>query len=287
MVILHEGSGTVLPYLSLVDKLSGPIYGVNVTDSAAFLSIPAERLICQLASTYLPEIQKVGDQCHLVGYCMGGLLAFEIARQALENGRPVSSLTIISSYQIPYHINDPLMIDLVMSWTLGVEPPWNLLKADLEGIYHAILADKPAVITVNAVVERAKANGLTALANEYACLQQQSNEVRLSQLLTAIEQHSTASSHVSRQPFDVFRHSIQGVCQYQPNYFAGDMTFVCQQGDTYLLPALQQDMTAFWQTYCLGQINRLTLPGDHFTCLSADNISPLIQHLEQCKGVRG
>lgn len=77
VVILHEGSGTVLPYLSLVDKLSGPIYGVNVTDSAAFLSIPAERLICQLASTYLPEIQKVGDQCHLVGYCMG-LLALKL-----------------------------------------------------------------------------------------------------------------------------------------------------------------------------------------------------------------
>ncbi|CNC12218.1 pyochelin synthetase [Yersinia similis] len=287
VVILHEGSGTLLPYLSLVDKLSGPVYGVNVTDSASFLSIPSERLICQLASTYLPEIQKVGDQCHLVGYCMGGLLAFEIARQALEKGRPVSSLTIISSYQIPYHINDPLMIDLVMSWTLGVEPPWNLLKADLDDVYQAILADKPAVITVNAVVERAKANGLTALANEYTCIQQQSNEVRLSQLLTAIEQHSVASSHVSRQQFDVFRHSIQGVCQYQPNYFAGDMTFVCQQGETYLLPALQQDMTAFWQTYCIGQISSLTLPGDHFTCLSADNVSPLIQHLELCRGARG
>lgn len=112
-----------------------------------------------------------------------------------------------------------------------MSPPWNLLKADLEGIYQAILADKPAVITVNAVIERAKANGLTALANEYACLQQQSNEVRLSQLLTAIEQHSAASSHVSRQPFDVFRHSIQGVCQYQPNYFAGDMTLFANRGD--------------------------------------------------------
>ncbi|MBI6549624.1 non-ribosomal peptide synthetase [Xenorhabdus lircayensis] len=287
VIILHEGSGTVLPYLPLVEKLSGPVYGLSIGNIETFLSIPADNLIPQLAANYLKEIQAIWPQCHLVGYCMGGLLTFEIARQAMESLTPVKSVTIVSSYQIPYRIEDSLMIDMSVVWALGIESPWPLDKSELDAIYEEILAEKPDVITHDAVFQRASANGLHELATAYAQVQQRSDDQRLSQLLAAIGGKNATASDVSqtqwKQMCEVFRHSIRGVCGYQPEYYAGDMTFACQQGNTYLLPSLQQDMKTFWQTYCIGDVTYLNLNGDHFNCMKASNIPPLVQHIEQGK----
>ncbi|MCP9267478.1 amino acid adenylation domain-containing protein [Xenorhabdus sp. XENO-1] len=287
VIILHEGSGTILPYLPLVEKLSGPVYGLSVGDVEAFLSIPADNLIPQLATHYLQEIQAISPHCHLVGYCMGGLLTFEIARQAMENLTPVRSVTVVSSYQIPYRIEDSLMIDMSIVWALGIASPWPFEKAQLDAIYEEILAEKPDVITHDVVTQRAHAKGLHQLAAAYTQVQQQPEDQRLSQLLAAIQGTAPAQSDVSqtqwKQMVEVFRHSIRGVCGYQPEYFAGDMTFACQQGNTHLLPALQQDMKTFWQANCIGDVTYLDLNGDHFNCMNVSNIDPLVQHIEQGK----
>ncbi|WP_350304703.1 amino acid adenylation domain-containing protein [Photorhabdus viridis] len=282
VVILHEGSGTVLPCLPLTEKLSGPVYALSVVDTEAFLQIPSEQLISQLARHYLRDIQSLPGRCHLFGYCMGGLLAFEMARQAMENQTPVASVTIASSYQIPYLIDDPLMIDMAIIWGLSVECPWPLPQEQLETVYEALLAEKPEVIDRHSVAEYARARGMDAFADAYMAVVDIPEDQRLQQLVSAIRKNEIAEKELIRM-CSVFRHSIRGVCRYQPDYFAGDLTFACQNSDTYLLPALQQDMKEFWQQYCLGNVNYLSLNGDHFDCIKSDNVMPLVNHLEQNK----
>ncbi len=285
LVILHEGSGTILPCLPLAEALTGPVYGISVADTEAFLRIPADGLITHLARDYLADIQAIAPDCHLFGYCKGGLLAYEIARQALENQTPLASVTVASSYRIPYVIDDALMIDMAIVWALGIACPWPLPQTDLEHVYQQILREKPARIAPDSVMQYARERGMDAFADAYVTVQQQSDEQRLSQLTRAIVgdagNQPTMAEAEWRRMCAVFRHSIRGICCYQPDYFAGDMTFACQQGNTYLLPALQQDMKAFWEAVCIGEVHYFDLSGDHFSCMTEENVAPLAAHIEQ------
>nr|WP_314425395.1 non-ribosomal peptide synthetase [uncultured Erwinia sp.] len=283
--ILHEGSGTVLPCLSLVEALSGPVYAISVANTDAFLDLPAEGLIARLASDYLAEIRAIAPDAHLFGYCKGGLLAYEIARQAMENQTPLASVTVASSYRIPYVIDDPLMIDMAIVWALGIDAPWPLDRLELEAVYQQILHRNPASITPECVARVAREQGKTAFASAYEEVQQRTAEQRLNELTAAIVGNSGDQPALAEAEWQrmcaVFRHSIRGICCYKPGFFAGEMTFACQQGDTYLLPALQRDMKSFWEGVCIDEVRYVDLQGDHFSCMSAENVAPLAQHLEQ------
>ncbi|WP_455812809.1 amino acid adenylation domain-containing protein [Pseudomonas graminis] len=285
--ILHEGSGTVLPCLSLVEALDGPVYAISVANTEAFLALPAEGLIARLASDYLAEIRALAPDAHLFGYCKGGLLAYEIARQAMENQTPLASITVASSYRIPYVIDDPLMIDMAIVWALGIDAPWPLDKQPLEAIYQHILHRNPARITPACVARVAREQGMAAFADAYDAVQQRPAEQRLNELTAAIVGTSGSQPALAEAEWQrmcaVFRHSIRGICCYQPGFFAGEMTFACQQGDTYLLPALRQDMRSFWEGVCIDEVHYVDLQGDHFSCMSAENVAPLAAHLEQLR----
>ncbi len=83
IVLVHAASGTLLPYAPLVEALTteGAVYGLQATDSRS-LSLP------QLAQRYLREIEGLGPSLTLVGWSLGGLLAWEMAAQLRETIQP-------------------------------------------------------------------------------------------------------------------------------------------------------------------------------------------------------
>ncbi|MAT97566.1 MAG: hypothetical protein CL608_10525 [Anaerolineaceae bacterium] len=100
LVLIHPGSGQVLPYLKLVNSLPGeqPVYGLQ---SAGLLpDTPAQTDIETMAATYLKALYEadIRRPYHLAGWSMGGVVAMAMAQQLEAAGNPAASLTLIDTF---------------------------------------------------------------------------------------------------------------------------------------------------------------------------------------------
>ncbi len=123
-VLVHDGVGTLAAYRSLVPLLgdSGPVVGLAVTGDDPYQSEDPAGLVERRAGDYTRRLLETGAaRFHVVGYCMGGLLALEVARQLTESGATVASLTIISSYSLPHTIEDELVLEYVFARLLDLD----------------------------------------------------------------------------------------------------------------------------------------------------------------------
>lgn len=98
LFLLHTGAGYVAMYGQLARHLSGrPVYAVQARglqgESWPLMSVPA------MARRYIREITEVDPTGPylLAGTCMGGLIAFEMARQLAVQGRPVALVALLES----------------------------------------------------------------------------------------------------------------------------------------------------------------------------------------------
>jgi thioesterase domain-containing protein len=94
---IHAIGGEVLCYLDLARSLGSdrPVYGLRVPDPEP----PLER-IEEMATAYVAAVREVAPAgpWHLAGWSMGGLVAFEMARQLRAAGQEVGLLALIDSY---------------------------------------------------------------------------------------------------------------------------------------------------------------------------------------------
>ena len=97
---IHASGGHIMIYYSLA-KYSGkdqPFYGLQsrgIDGKHSFLES-----IEEMAAHYIEEIQTLQPQgpYFLGGYCMGGLVAYEIARQLREQGQNVAFLALFNTF---------------------------------------------------------------------------------------------------------------------------------------------------------------------------------------------
>ncbi|MEO3784918.1 amino acid adenylation domain-containing protein [Actinocorallia sp. B10E7] len=96
---VHPASGLSWPYFALLPYLPGrPVYGLQ----SRTLSEPAYRAgsIREMAEDYVAELRKVrpSGPYHLLGWSLGGLIAFEAARVLGELGEEVGVLCMLDSF---------------------------------------------------------------------------------------------------------------------------------------------------------------------------------------------
>ena len=97
VVCVHVGGGHATYYRHLAKHLPGvPVVGLQTTGLEIGNPIKSFE---KLASFFIEQLDAAfGErQCHLVGYCMGGALALEMARQLQSRGRPAQFLTIVDT----------------------------------------------------------------------------------------------------------------------------------------------------------------------------------------------
>ncbi|MCP4154534.1 MAG: amino acid adenylation domain-containing protein, partial [bacterium] len=96
---IHTGSGGVSGYSAFCDRLPGKFncWGIKA-DPLENLS-PQQLSVEQLASRYLLKIKTIqpGGPYRIVGWCVGGTVAFEMARQLEWHCEEVKTLAIINS----------------------------------------------------------------------------------------------------------------------------------------------------------------------------------------------
>ncbi|HSF38843.1 MAG TPA: condensation domain-containing protein, partial [Thermoanaerobaculia bacterium] len=110
LFLVHPMGGTVQPYLEL-SRLLGPdqpVYGLQ--DPALAGGGEPFGTLREMASRYLEAVRTVQPRgpYRLGGWCVGGTLAYEMARQLLEQGEAVDRLVLLDSHGPAVEPQDPL-----------------------------------------------------------------------------------------------------------------------------------------------------------------------------------
>ncbi|MFI6479317.1 amino acid adenylation domain-containing protein [Nonomuraea sp. NPDC050663] len=271
-VLVHDGTGTLTPYRALIRELAGTdLYGLAIDDAELYLELDPAEAASTLAGVYTRLLLERGlSRVRVVGYCMGGLIATELARQLTESGATVDDLTVISSSRFPYRITDELMLEYGFAQACGLDPTGlGYPDGDLARALRAVQDITPGQVPEGSLAALGAGAdvGLAEIGRGFAALAARPHRDRLAAVARALGQPPERVEPAYR----VFRQSFSAVTHYEPEPYAGDITFLRQSGVTNLVPTLQTDMTGFWQELCLGRLNVVDIAGDHFSCLDQAN----------------
>ena len=276
VVCIHDGSGGLAPYGQLIAELqlagdqTPDLYGLRRVAGDGYLQIAPADLFTTLASRYSAAVTALAPaKVHLVGYCMGGLLAAEIARCLEESGVPVGTVTVVSSYRVPVAIEDDDVLDYCFAQIMGVSPSDLGMHVQDDAIRDAFAAARArygGVIPAGGLVSVADPELVVALGESV-----EPGEARMKHLAQSgvLGRSWTAESLAELR--SIFVHSLRAVVQGATQPFLGDLHFLRQRGDIHFLPTLKEDMTAFWREYCLGNLTVSSIEGNHFDCLTGEN----------------
>lgn len=97
---IHAAGGNVLLYRELANRLGSqrPVYGVQ--SSALEHGLPKAKTVEEMATEYVAEIRKLQPHgpYHLAGYCLGGTIAYEVARQLRAEGQEIGVLALLDTH---------------------------------------------------------------------------------------------------------------------------------------------------------------------------------------------
>lgn len=102
MFLVHGAEGNVLLYRKLAYYLDEdqPVYGIQSPGLNG--DVDKNATFEKLAEKYIREIQLLQPEgpYFLGGYCLGGTIAFEMARQLKEQGHEIGLLALLESYNV-------------------------------------------------------------------------------------------------------------------------------------------------------------------------------------------
>ncbi|MFO7481154.1 amino acid adenylation domain-containing protein [Oceanibaculum nanhaiense] len=232
LFLFHPVGGTVACYRDLARRLrpGRPVIGVQ----AAGID-PGERPFAgdlpEMAAAYLAALRRhqPDGPYHLAGWSMGGVLAFEMARQLAEAGQPVGAVALIESYT-------------------------PALLHSLEGP-----PDEPQEVRE----VRAFASDLLGLA-EIPPLQVAEGRDPFAALLLSpwlTEALPGMDSGQLRRLFAVFRAHGQALLDYEPGPYSGAVTVITGES------VLVADRSRGWKPLAGGGLDVHAVPGDHHSIL--------------------
>ncbi|MGV4926323.1 amino acid adenylation domain-containing protein [Streptomyces sp. BHT-5-2] len=293
VVFVHDGSGGLGPYRDLLARLETrterpAVFGVRRTPGDGGIDVAPEELFGTLAERYLRALDDSGPdrtdgRIHLVGYCMGGLIAASMAERLAERGTPPGSLTVVSSYRIPFVIEDGLLLDYSFARLMYRDPADAGLDFDeheLGDLLNEARAHYADRVPHGAVAQLAA--GYPRLGPAVATAPG-SVRARLDRL-AASDPAGAWTPETLLELRESYAASLKAVASFRSPGYLGDITFLRQRGDLHFLPTLKEDMTAFWEEYCLGELTVTDVDGTHFDCLTGDAAAAVTDVLQQVWG---
>lgn len=284
-IFVHDGSGTLSPYRALFAELDGHIEGVALPSVEAYLALDPDHAIHQLAAHYAAAIVEAGHrQVSIVGYCLGGLLATELAHSLQDHGVKVDELTVISSYRVPFMIEDDLIAEYVFARVMQADLQalgYPVQESSLETVLSRILVRSPGRIPQDAWRQVEEDEQTHAALEALHALAHKGDEARLAAISQSMRLSDSELSDLDwlRQQLVVLKHSLAAVAQHQATPYEGDMTFIRQSGELQVLPGMHRDMSRYWDQLCQGQLRIVDVPGDHFSCMASPRVSAVAKAL--------
>jgi thioesterase domain-containing protein len=243
---VHPIGGNVLAYAELAQRLeSVPFYGLQSPDPAEGALGSVERM----AEHYLAALRTVQPEgpYRLGGWSMGGVVAYEMARQAVAAGERVELLALIDSAP-PAVVVESLPGDLVLlSRFAGDLARLSDLEIPGGGLTGATVEE-----VLTDLVARTQAAGVLPPGFDAGML---------------------------RDLFEAFRDNSRALAAYRP--------LASQVGLTLFRAAARRetrrgsDPTLGWGELALGGVEVYEIPGDHYSLLRGEGAGALAERLRR------
>ncbi|NEP09078.1 MAG: amino acid adenylation domain-containing protein [Symploca sp. SIO2C1] len=260
LFLVPPSSGTVLFYLDLVRNLGSEqqIYGLQAPGLNGERS-PYTNLK-ELATHHLKAIKTIQPRgpYYLVGFCVGGHLALEIAQQLHQQGDILALLALIEASAPEHH---RLLID---------STPGRMLSPDI--FYSRLFAEEMSA-------PRGKEVPVSCEQ-----LQQLMPEERLGYVLKQAKMFDLLPEEVRVEDlenlFEVFQATAIASYNYEARPYPGNIV---------LFNASQQpidlggDRTLGWGDFVAGEIEIHEIPGEHFSIIREPQVQVLAEKLMLCR----
>ncbi|MER7168876.1 amino acid adenylation domain-containing protein [Micromonospora sp. NPDC000207] len=286
-VLVHAGTGTLLPYRPLITEIRraggrNGLVGLEIPALDDFLNADPEGLVDRLAAQYAAELLDTGAREYdVVGYCVGGIIATEVARVLTESGATVRSLTVVSSHSPTFRIDDDLLSEYSFALMMGMDLEAIGFPADQDRVgaaAGAVLARSPEAIANGSLADL---DGEFAdVAEAFAALEAVPRMRRVARMCEALPPDLAGSYEPEGmlRTLRTYQQSIFALSRHRTEPYAGDITFLRHNG-TYPFPGSAETITEHWAKLCLGDLSSRDIPGQHFTCMTATHVPTVFGHL--------
>jgi amino acid adenylation domain-containing protein len=249
LFLMHPVGGDVSCYLALARGLTTDtaVYGVQAADTHTENSLPEATDLAACAATYLRVLRSVqaNGPYRLGGWSLGGLLAFEMARQLLEAGEQVAPLLMIDCYA-------PSLLAALDPNDTGCDP-------DVIAIFaRDLIGDAGA-----GALARRDGRDILAVEDLYGVPE-------LATALRGVDEASLAAR------FATFRRNVRMARTYQPEACPVAAHLFTASGGGH------PDLSRGWRALALGGLTIHELPGDHYTVIAEPEVArlaPLISNV--------
>ena len=246
---IHPAGGTVFCYRQLAEQFTGerPVYGIQARGVDG--RDQPHRTLVEMAADYVLAIRSALPEgpCHLLGWSLGGNIAYEVGRQLQAAGVEVGSLVMLDSGR------------MAASESGSQQDFFALVAALFPGEQHASLEE------------------LQQLEPE----QQLEYFVRRASRAGIVPEESQLQS---RYLLDVFRANVQAVHDHEPPPSTLPITLI-RPRDQHRTGMLFDDPRLGWDEL-VPQIDLRWVPGDHAHMLQSPAVDAVAEHLQQLWGER-
>ncbi|HEX5081469.1 MAG TPA: amino acid adenylation domain-containing protein, partial [Blastocatellia bacterium] len=248
---VHPGGGGVFRYIDLARHLGPdqPFYAFQARglDDDRQDALSDIETMAELYIEAMRRVQPVGPYL-LGGWSMGGVVAFEMARQLQALGQSVSLLALLDTVLPDYRVkslkeNDP---SLLMSFVMDLGLSWDSLSLSAGDLSRLGLDERLAI-----ALARARDKGIAP------------PDIELGDV---------------RRWWRVFNANTQALLRYRPKPIAARITlFQADEQPRTLRPKKKPN----WNTLSEAGVDLHRISGDHFTIVNEPNVGSLARLLSQ------
>lgn len=275
-VVFHAGLGTMDCFRPLLAELEkdprGPVVGIVIADTAQYCALPPDEAVERMADDYARRLLATGhNRFQLIGYCLGGLFAVEVARRLSEQGAQIADLVLISSHPVLFKVEDDLMIESLFIPNLHIslaQAGFGEVDGDalVEG-FMQVIEEHQGRIPAGALAQLPGSAG-----QFFQTLQDLSIEERFARYVAGVERATGQSMPVEMALglFRVFRQSFHAA-HFTPDTYVGDIRFLLPNQGSGFAPGMDDNTLNFWREACLGELQVTAINGNHFSCIETPN----------------
>ena len=279
-IVVHAGLGTMNAFKYLNKHLAkqdlGTVISISIQDIDQYLALDSAMLIDHLADDYVQQIMaKQVKQVQLIGYCMGGLIALEMARRLMERGVEIIDFTLIDSAPVLYDIEDSIALELIFitNFYITVEDVYKGASNQhlMEAIMHIFYQHNKS-LSASSLEELKHVEEFKEIYRFIKNLSQRSRKQRFQDYRAAIEKKTgeIIPDEMLEGYYNIYLHSFKG-SNVRPMAYFGDIRYLVAEEDMDFIFTDRQDTLKFWKDLCIGHFEEIAIAGNHITCIEDDD----------------